>query len=92
MAVTIRTVSQAAAAVRGRRRSLGMTQADLASRAGVSRKWVYEFEAGNGGAEVGNLLAVLEALGSVMEIRDDERPAAGALDLLALVDGLVNRD
>jgi ribosome-binding protein aMBF1 (putative translation factor) len=42
--MTIRSIRDLAAAVRGRRKDLGMSQADLARRAGVSRKWIYEFE------------------------------------------------
>ena len=90
--MSIRTTSQAAAAIRGRRRTLGLTQAEVAARAGVSRKWVYEFEAGHRGAEVGNLLAVLAALGLLMEFRQDDQTAnEGAIDLRALVEALVTR-
>jgi HTH-type transcriptional regulator / antitoxin HipB len=59
----IHSIRDLAAAVRGRRKDLGMTQADLAGRAGVSRKWIYEFEAGKPSAEFGLLLRVLDELG-----------------------------
>ena len=58
----IRSIGDLAAAVRGRRRDLGLTQAQLATRAGVSRKWVYEFEAGKPSAELRLILRVLDAL------------------------------
>ncbi|MEX1164015.1 MAG: helix-turn-helix transcriptional regulator [Nitriliruptor sp.] len=49
-------------AVRGRRRELSMSQADLAEKSGVSRKWLSEFEQGKPTAELGVLLRVLDAL------------------------------
>jgi HTH-type transcriptional regulator/antitoxin HipB len=57
-----------AAAVRGRRLDLGLSQADLASRARVSRKWISEFESGKATAELGLTLRVLDALGLRLEI------------------------
>lgn len=56
-------VSELAAAIRGRRRELRLDQASLARTAGVSRKWIYEFEAGKATAELGLVLRVLDALG-----------------------------
>jgi HTH-type transcriptional regulator/antitoxin HipB len=66
--VTIRSIRELAAAVRGRRKDLGLSQADLAGRAGVSRKWVYEFEAGKPSAEFGLLLRVLDVLELELEL------------------------
>ncbi len=60
--MTIRSIHDLAAAVRGRRTDLAISQAELAKRAGVSRKWVYEFEAGKPTAELGLLLRVLDVL------------------------------
>jgi len=48
--------------VRGRRIDLGMSQDDLAVRAGVSRRWLSSFEAGKGSVELGMVLRVLAAL------------------------------
>jgi y4mF family transcriptional regulator len=47
---------------------LGLNQADLAHRAGVSRKWVYEFEAGKPTVEFGLVLRVLEELGLSLDV------------------------
>ena len=58
----VRSTHDLAVTVRGRRKDLGLSQADLAARAGVSRKWVYEFEAAKPTVEVGRLLQVLDAL------------------------------
>jgi y4mF family transcriptional regulator len=51
-----------AALVKGRRRDLGWTQDRLAREAGVSRKWISEFESGKPGAELQLVLRVLDAL------------------------------
>lgn len=88
--MTVRSIRDLAAAVRGRRIDLGLSQADLASRAGVSRKWVYEFEAGKSAAELALLLRVLDSLGLALELGpSDDAPAPGAgetMDLDALID------
>jgi len=87
--MTIRSIRDLAAAVRGRRIDLGMSQADLASRAGVSRKWIYEFEAGKSRAEFGLVLRVLEALGLALEVGtggEARASAGGSIDLDALID------
>jgi HTH-type transcriptional regulator/antitoxin HipB len=85
-----RSIRDFASAVRGRRMDLGMTQADLAARAGVSRKWIYEFEAGKPNAELGLILRVLDTLGFQLELSFDEQSRAAAVgnavDLDALID------
>jgi DNA-binding XRE family transcriptional regulator len=45
------------------RRLRGLTQAQLADRAGVSESTLYRLERGDGGVSVENLLRVLRALG-----------------------------
>ncbi len=74
----VRSIRDLGAAVRGRRTDLGLTQAALALRAGVSRKWVYEFEAGKPTAELRLILRVLDALGLALELgyEDGARPPA----------------
>ena len=67
----VRSTATAAAAVRGRRLELGLSQDELARRAGVSRKWVYEFEAGKPAAQLGHVLRVCEALGLETEAKLD---------------------
>lgn len=82
----VRSIRDLAAAVRGRRRDLGLSQAELAARAGVSRKWIYQFEAGKPTAELRLILRVLDALGLVLDVTYDEATAgeqtAGDLDAL----------
>jgi HTH-type transcriptional regulator/antitoxin HipB len=88
--MTVRSIRDLAAAVRGRRIDLGLTQAELASRAGVSRKWIYEFEAGKPKAEFGLILRVLDALALALELTpsDDVRASAegATVDLDVLID------
>ncbi|WP_127500024.1 helix-turn-helix domain-containing protein [Actinoplanes solisilvae] len=62
--------------LRDRRRAAAMTQAQLATRAGVSRRWVTGLEAGKPTAEVGLVLKVVSALGLVLDVRPEP-----ALDL-----------
>lgn len=61
------TIAEVAAAVRGRRAELGLSQDDLARRAYVSRKWVVELENGKATAELGLVLRVLDALELTVE-------------------------
>jgi hypothetical protein len=56
----------------------------------VSRKWIYEFEAGKAAAQFGLVLRVLDALGLALELspRDDAEATreAATIDLDALID------
>ncbi len=61
--MVIRSVRDVAAATRGRRLERGLTQDELARLAGVSRKWVYEFEAGKPTVAFTPILRVLDVLG-----------------------------
>lgn len=88
----IKSIRDVATLVRGRRRELGLSQAELASRAGVSRQWVSAFEVGKPGAELRLVLALLEALdlrlsaGEAGDARDRPgRPPGDEVDLDALI-------
>lgn len=82
------SIGDAAAAVRGRRLDLDLSQDQLARRAGMSRKWVYEFEAGKPRAEFGHVLRVFEALGLHLDLSKDRAhdESAPAMDLDALLE------
>jgi HTH-type transcriptional regulator / antitoxin HipB len=90
-AVQITTVHQMQALVRGRRTDLNLSQESLAQIAGVSRKWLSEFERGATTAvELPLVLRVLAALDLVVEISansgsgaeaPEEREASVELDL-----------
>lgn len=67
--VEVSTVRQIQALVRERRRQLALTQERLAGLAGVSRKWLSEFERGTTTAvELPLLLRVLAALSLTVDI------------------------
>jgi len=57
-----------AATVRGRRHDLGLSQADLARRAGVSRVWIATVEAGKRSVNFGLVLRLLDSLDLTMDI------------------------
>jgi len=83
----VRTINDAANAIRGRRLELGLSQSELARRAGVSRKWVNEFEAGKPAAELYLVLRVLAAVGLRLALDATPEPDHGAgLDLDALLE------
>ncbi len=92
MPVALRSVTELGAAIRDRRRALGLSQQGLAERAGASRQWIVGVEAGHERAELGLLLRTLSALGLVLALDDGESSEAGgdslvsAADIDALVD------
>jgi transcriptional regulator with XRE-family HTH domain len=58
----IRTAHDLAALARGRRLDRGWSQAGVARRAGVSRKWVSDFERGKDNVDLAAVLRLLDAL------------------------------
>jgi transcriptional regulator with XRE-family HTH domain len=75
---TITTGRQLGAAIHDARTRAGMTQAALALRAGVSRKWLIGLEQGaRTGAELGKVLDVLRALNlSIQLFEEPEKTVA----------------
>ena len=93
----VTSIRDLAATVRGRRKELGLSQADVARSARVSRQWVSEFEAGKPTAELWLVIRLLNALGLNLSI-DDTRPhqkmrpaAPQKVDLDDLLDGYRER-
>jgi len=84
----IRAAHDLAAAVRGRRKDLALSQAELAHRAGVARKSISELESGKTQPKLALVLRVLEQLGLVIEVgRDaDARAQNRAIDLDAVIE------
>jgi len=58
-----RALEDVAGSIAGWRKLRGLTQAQLADRAGVDRKTVLRLENGDGGVSTGNMLRILRALG-----------------------------
>ena len=67
---TIETPAAAGAIIRARRTARGLSQQSLADRAGVSRKFLIDLEAGHDRAELGKTLAVMSALGLSLAATD----------------------
>jgi y4mF family transcriptional regulator len=86
-AVRIRTPKDLGSAIRVRRRALGLDQAGLATRAGVSRLWVNQVEAGKPGASLGLVLRTLSALGMELEAseRAETTPRSRGTDIDAIL-------
>jgi len=57
------TTAEIATTVQARRKSLGVTQAQLADLAGVSPKFVYDLEKGKPSVSLDRVLLVISALG-----------------------------
>lgn len=72
-------------AIKDRRAELGMTQAQLAKAAGVSKRCLWSLELGqNPGVQLDKLTAVLEALGLELELTvgtPSDEPQAEQLDI-----------
>jgi transcriptional regulator with XRE-family HTH domain len=56
--------------MRARRLGLGLTQAAVAERVGVGRRWMIDLEAGRPGLEVGLVLRVVALLGLELVLAD----------------------
>lgn len=90
MPMDVSSLRDLAALARGRRRELGLSQAELAARARVSRQWVSAFESGKATAEIGLVIRLLDALDlrlTVAEAGASAPPRGPApVDLDALLD------
>lgn len=58
----VRSTEDLGAVVRDRRRALGLSQAEVAARADVTRQWVVRFEQGSSDVSLRKTLALLRAL------------------------------
>ena len=86
----INSMRDLAATARGRRQDLGLSQVELAAKAGVSREWISAFEGGKTTVEFGLVIRVLEALGLGLDIVERgsgaESSPSRSVDLDALLD------
>ena len=88
----ITTMRDLSATVRGRRQDLGLSPAELASMAQVSREWVSSVESGKATVEVGLVIRLLDALGLVLDlVTDDPATDEPLVDLDALLGALRDR-
>ena len=70
----VSTMGQLGMEMRRLRLAAGMTQAGLARRAGVSRRWLGHLERGHPRAEADKLMRVIRALG--LSLRLEPAPAS----------------
>ena len=73
----IRTAEQLGAAIRVRRRELGLTQKDLAMACGTGLRFIVDLEKGKATCQVGKALDVLQALGLMVNA---VRQGSGVVD------------
>jgi HTH-type transcriptional regulator/antitoxin HipB len=76
-------------ALSSRRRFLGLTQAELARRVGVTRRWVIGVEKGKGSVELELVLRAAGALGLVLDLRPESGAAGSARTPEADIDAIV---
>jgi len=76
--VRLRHPADIGQAIRAERTAQNMTQAELAAKAGVSRRWLSEIEKGHPTAELGLVLAVFRRLGFDLTAARRPRPAFDA--------------
>jgi HTH-type transcriptional regulator/antitoxin HipB len=84
----LRTPADFGAAIREKRRALGLDQGTLATRAGVSRQWVVAVEKGKPRAAMGLVLRTLEVL-DIALWTEESLPAAvpgATVDLGSILD------
>ena len=87
----IRTPLDLGLVIRDRRRKLGLSQTELARKAGVGRQWIVSIERGKSGAELGLVLRTFSALGLSITSETDNRPPRSADDVTAIdIDAVVN--
>ena len=70
MQITLRTPADIGALIKDRRRTLGLDQAELATRIGVGRLWVNQVERGKPGASLGLVLRALAVVGLELSTED----------------------
>lgn len=76
----IRTLLELGLLIRDRRRRLGLSQGELASKAGVGRQWLVAIEQGKARADTGLVLRTLVALGLTLSVDEDAGGAERADD------------
>jgi transcriptional regulator with XRE-family HTH domain len=72
MRKTTRTAAEVGEALRALRRSQGLTQAELAGVADVSRRFVSSLERGDPPRQVASFLGLLRMLGVDLDLCDEE--------------------
>lgn len=83
----IQTSKAFGSAVRRARKDQGLSQVELAARAGVGRPWLSELETGKRTAEFGRALSVLSALDLAVTLVPAPGPEGPIVDLGQIIEG-----
>jgi len=83
----IQTSKAFGSAIRRARKHQGLSQVELAARAGVGRPWLSELETGKRTAELGRALSVLSALGLAVTFVPVPGPDGSTVDLSQIIEG-----
>jgi HTH-type transcriptional regulator/antitoxin HipB len=83
----IQTSKAFGSAVRRARKDQGLSQVELAARAGVGRPWLSELETGKRTAELGRALSVLSALDLAVTFVPVQGPDGLTVDLGQIIEG-----
>ncbi len=83
----IQTSRAFGSAVRRARKRRGLSQVELAARAGVGRPWLSELETGKRTAELGRALSVLSALDLAVSFVPATGPDRSMVDLDQIISG-----
>jgi HTH-type transcriptional regulator/antitoxin HipB len=86
----VRSSKDLGAAVKARRRGLGLDQGSLAAKVGVSRQWIGALEQGKSGAEIGLVLRTLRALELPLSVGEPLRAREGEGSVVD-IDAIVTR-
>jgi transcriptional regulator with XRE-family HTH domain len=86
MLVDVDSAYTLGAAVRRRRVELGLSQAEVAARAGISRQLLVHIEQGHPRAELARVLAAVRAVEARLVV-DDETPTPSATNLDTILGG-----
>ena len=85
----IRTPADLGAAIRDKRKQLGLDQSTLAKRVGVSRQWVIGIERGHARAALGLVLRAFDVLGIRLDVNAKQpthrSSPSSAIDINAIV-------
>lgn len=93
----LRTPADFGAAIRDRRRKLGLQQKTLAQKVGVGRQWIVELEKGKAGAPLALVLRTMDALGILLTSEAGARKPKNAtgvkrnIDIDQILDNLRNK-
>src|SRR5438046_1008895 len=87
----VNTARDIGALIKDRRRTLNVSQSDLAARVGVSRLWIVNLEKGKSTAQISLVLRTLKELGVSIDASfikqgiDAKRQQTDAVDLNAII-------